>query len=204
MHSIFVAVCQRTPVPVWVQGAKWGVQTISGIFLLLSFLITYRHSVKVRAGDLLLKLEETFNKLGSKLDFLEYKQTCYEPIKGILARFRENPDNLLENERRTLGDIDECIRFLYICSLHAGEKIHYVGERPWTHFLYPSRLPHAYYYYLNKLNDNAGRPELYAYVRDFFPAFSTWLTRNKDVLACPGLIKTSSRDIRDSNKTTVR
>lgn len=53
--------------------AKWAVQILSGIFLLLSFLITYRHNARVRASDLLLELEEHFNTLGSKLAFLEYK-----------------------------------------------------------------------------------------------------------------------------------
>jgi hypothetical protein len=88
--------------------------------LLLSFLITYRHNVRVRASDPLLKLEEHFNTLGSKLAFLEYKQTCYQPIKDILTRFMAGPDNLSEGERKTLSDIDECIRFLYSCSESIG------------------------------------------------------------------------------------
>jgi hypothetical protein len=68
----------------WIVFAKWAVQVISGAFLLLSFLLTYRHNVRVRASDLLLKLEDHFNALGPKLFFLEYKQTCYDPVKDIL------------------------------------------------------------------------------------------------------------------------
>jgi len=168
----------------WVVFAKWAFQIISGAFLLLSFLITYRHNVRVRASDLLLKLEEHFNTLGSKLAFLEYKQTCYEPIKDILTRFTARPDNLSEGERKTLSDIDECIRFLYICTLQSGNKIQ-SNRSSRIAFFNPSRLPHAYHYYLNKLNDQVGRPELVAYVRAFFPTLSAWLRRNEDVLAHP-------------------
>jgi hypothetical protein len=53
----------------------------------------------------------------------------------------------------------------------------------WATVLNPSRLPHAYYYYLRKLNDKAGRPELVEYVNAFFPRLSRWLSRNENVLA---------------------
>ncbi len=162
--------------------AKWAVQIVSGTFLLLSFLITYRHNVRVRASDLLLKLEEHFNMLGSKLAFLEYKKTCYEPIKDILVRFIECPDNLSESERKTLSDIDDCIRFLYICTLQSGQRIELSGSW-WKTFFNPSRLPHAYHYYLHKLNDKKDRPELVRYVGALFPTLSGWLSRNKDALA---------------------
>ena len=103
---------------------KWGIPSISAVFLLVTFLMTYLHNMNVRAGDLLLKLEEAFVKLGSKLAFLEYKATCYDPdIKRILDVSVPNPDSLKEWERRYLEDVDQCIRFLYICTLHAGTKI---------------------------------------------------------------------------------
>lgn len=184
MYWVQIAVSQCSANSSFAQAAKWVIQTFSGIFLLLSFLLTYRHNVKVRGSDLLLKLEEHFNSLGSKLAFLEYKRTCYEPIKGILVAFGQDPDLLSESERRTLQDIDECIRFLYICSLHAGEKIHLLDGRRLRDVLHPSRLPHAYYYFLNKLNDKKHRPELYDYVRRFYPTLSGWLHRNEEALAC--------------------
>ena len=167
----------------WAEAVKWIIQTVSGVFLLGTFLLTYRHNVRVRASDLLLKLEEHFNALGSKLCFLEYKKTCYDPIKGIFTRFCDNPDDLSEAERHTLADIDECIRFLYICSLHAGNRIARRGKSRWYDFVHSSRIPHAYYYYLNIMNDKDHRPELYAYVRRYFPILSRWLETNKDGLA---------------------
>jgi hypothetical protein len=187
MQSALIALGRFMAELPWPQIAKWVVQTGAGFFLLSSFLITYRHNAKVRASDLLLKLDEHFNILGAKLAFLEYKQTCYEPVKGILASFSQDPDRLSENERATLRDIDECIRFLYICSLHVGKKIHYPRRRGWTDFLYSTRIPHAYYYYFNKLNDRKDRPELYRYLQLFFPAFSAWLRTNAEILALAGL-----------------
>jgi hypothetical protein len=183
MHWVQLVVNQYTTDSSLAQAAKWLIQTFSGIFILLSFLLTYRHNVKVRASDLLLKLEEHFNNLGAKLDFLEYKRNCYEPIKGIIVAFSRDPDLLSETERTTLRDIDECIRFLYICSLHAGQNISVPGRKRLRNVLHPSRLPQAYYYYFNKLNDKSVRPELYEYVRRFFPTFSEWLDRNEDALA---------------------
>jgi hypothetical protein len=157
------------------------------LLLLLTFVVTYIHNVNVRAGDLLLKLEETFSKLGSKLTFLEYKATCYDPIKGILRQCISDSNLLQEEERNTLGDLDQCIRFLYICSLLAGDKIHAKGKTPilkrWTRSLRPSRhLPLAYYYYLNRLNDHQDRPELCEYVERFFPLMRGWLERNGEAL----------------------
>jgi hypothetical protein len=162
MQGYFIQVAQ-SPETAWVVFVKWAAQILSGLFLLLSFLVTFRHNVRVRASDLLLKLEEHFNTLGSKLAFLEYRQTCYQPIKDIFVRFVDCPDSLSESERKTLSDIDDCIRFLYICTLQSGDKINLTGSW-WNTFFNQSRLPHAYHYYLNKLNDEEGRPELVRYV----------------------------------------
>jgi hypothetical protein len=168
----------------WIGVLTWAVPIGSGFFLLATFLLTYMHNVNVRAGDLLLKLEDAFNKLGPKLAFLEYKVCCYEPVKGILQQCVDDSDQLQETERKTLEDMDQCIRFLYICTLHAGDKIFRLGEMSgWRRFFYPSRfVPQAYYYYLNRLNDETGRPELYCYIRTFFPIMRQWLDRNKEAL----------------------
>jgi hypothetical protein len=58
LQSYFIEIAQAPAESSWVVFAKWAIQILSGAFLLLSFLITYRHNVKVRASDLLLKLEE--------------------------------------------------------------------------------------------------------------------------------------------------
>ncbi len=179
MQSVVITINPADAGPQWVAAAKWAIQVLSGLFLLSTFLLTYLQNAKVRAADLLLKLEERFNGLGSKLAFLEYKRECYDPIKGILTSFSKDPDSLSERERDTLRDIDECIRFFYICSLHAGGKLRSIRRNQWT----TSRLPHAYYYYLDKLNDQENRPELYEYLRRFYPNLSNWLDRNKLVLA---------------------
>jgi hypothetical protein len=182
MQSVVVTITQGSAEAQWVAIAKWSVQVVSGFFLLATFLLTYRQNAKVRAADLLLKLEERFNSLGSKLAFLEYKRNCYDPIKGILTSFSQDPDNLSESERQTLRDIDECIRFFYICSLHAGETVHSLRRSRWSALLTTSRLPHAYYYYLKKFHDPENRPELGEYVRRFYPNLWKWLDRNKSAL----------------------
>jgi uncharacterized membrane protein YkgB len=124
-------------------------------------------------------------KLGSKLAFLEYKATCYDPdIKRILDVSVETPDSLNEWERRYLEDVDQCIRFLYICTLHAGTKIPPKGSWSWKQFFFPWRLvPKAYYFYLDKLVDEKKqRPELHKYVAKYFPLLNDWLLRNQVAL----------------------
>ena len=169
---------------------KWAIPSLSAVIVLVTFLMTYSHNMNVRAGDLLLKLEEVFVKLGSKLAFLEYKRTCYDPdIKRILKVSVDDPDSLNEWERRYLEDVDQCIRFLYTCTLHAGRTIPLKenAERKQSFFrwqLFPWRLvPQAYYFYLNKLVDEKReRPELVRYVETYFPLLNDWLKANQVAL----------------------
>jgi hypothetical protein len=67
MQLVVITTSWAAPNGQWVDAAKWAVQVISSFFLLFTFLLTYRQNAKVRAADLLLKLEERFNGLGSKL-----------------------------------------------------------------------------------------------------------------------------------------
>lgn len=166
-------------------GLTW-TTLISGIFLLGTFVLTYRLSVHVRAGDLLLKLEDAFSKLGAKLAFLEYKKTCYEPVREILRKCYQSPDELNEAERQTMRDMDEVIRFLYLCTLHAGDTIHRPATTVLGRLVRPSRLPQAYYFYLGRLTDATDRAELCDYIKAWYPRLHYWLTRNRDALAAHG------------------
>jgi hypothetical protein len=166
-------------------GLTW-TTLVSGIFLLSSFLLTYRLSVHVRAGDLLLKLEDAFSKLGAKLAFLEYRKTCYEPVRDILRKCYETPDELNEAERQTMRDMDEVIRFLYLCTLHAGDTIHPPPKTTIGRLVRPSRLPQAYYFYLGRLTDATDRAELCNYIRKWYPRLHYWLQRNGSALAAHG------------------
>jgi hypothetical protein len=148
----------------WNGFAKWTFPILSGMFVLITFLLTYWYNLNVRAGDLLLKLEEAFTKLGSNLAFLEYKTTCYDPVKDIFQKCNDNVDSLTERERKTLEDMDACIRFLFICTIHAGNRV-CPAQAGWL-----------------KRKDQELRPELYDYVRKFFPTMEPWLKRNKEAL----------------------
>jgi hypothetical protein len=150
---------------------------------------TYRQNSRVQASNLLLKLEEHFNQLGSKLLFLEYAKTCYAPIAPLLTQCMADPDSLSETERQTLMDVDECIRFLFICALNAPQRLHYIDQWPWTWLGSYSQLPYAYVFYLNVLNDEKTRPELFKYVSNYFPQLRYWLGRNNNVLNAPAMRK---------------
>lgn len=166
-------------------GLTW-TTLISGLFLLGTFLLTYRLSVHVRAGDLLLKLEDAFSRLGAKLAFLEYRKTCYEPVREILRKAYTAPDELNEAERQTMRDMDEVIRFLYLCTLHAGDTIHPPAKTAFGRLVRPSRLPQAYYFYLRRLTDKTERAELCEYIQQWYPRLHTWLGRNSSALAAHG------------------
>jgi hypothetical protein len=166
-------------------GLTW-TTLISGIFLLASFVLTYRLSVHVRAGDLLLKLEDAFSKLGSKLAFLEYRKTCYEPVREILRKASKAPDELTEGERQTMQHMDEVIRFLYLCTLHAGDTVYPPPKSAFGRLVRPSRLPQAYYFYLRRLTDTKDRKELCEYIEACYPRLHSWLLRNQRALAAHG------------------
>jgi hypothetical protein len=135
MDQLTIYVYESSAAP-WAAVVQSLVAVLSGVLLVTIGLLTYAHNVRVRAGDLLLKLEEAFGRLGSNLAFLEYKATCYDGyVQTILKRATDVPDSLDERQRRTLEDVDQCIRFLYICTLHAGETIPRKGKRSLTRFL---------------------------------------------------------------------
>jgi hypothetical protein len=161
----------------------WSKLAIPIVVLLVTYIFTYRYNVEVRAGDLVLKLEEAFIKLGRKLAFLEYR-SCYDGyVQNIFKRCVKNPDELEEHERSTLEDLDQCIRFLYVCALLAGDKIDSAGKMGFKGWFFPSRLiPQAYYFYLNQLNDQKNRSDLGLYVGTFFPVLREWLDRNSAAL----------------------
>lgn len=170
----------------WNIAARWVFPVISGLFISITFLSTYWYNVSVRKGDLLLKLEDAFIKLGSNLAFLEYKKTCYDPdVKRILQRCTDSPGSLDLDERKMLEDVDQCIRFLYMCTLVAGKKISPYGKEGWRQFFFPSSVvPQAYYFYLDRLNDRKEyRPELRSYIEKYFRLLDDWLSLNKDALA---------------------
>lgn len=166
-------------------GIAW-TTLLSGIFLFGTFVLSYRLSVYVRAGDLLLKLEDAFSRLGAKLAFLEYEKTCYWPVRDILRKGTSAPDELNEAERETMRDMDEVIRFLYLCTLHAGDRIHAPARTALGRLVWPSRLPQAYYFYLGRLRDAKRRKELTEYIKAWYPRLHVWLDKNSDVLAAYG------------------
>ncbi|MEO8736970.1 MAG: hypothetical protein ABI380_10565 [Edaphobacter sp.] len=170
----------------WDIAAKWVVPILSGLFISITFLMTYWYNVSVRAGDLVLKLEEAFIKLGSNLAFLEYKETCYDgDVQSILQRCTDSAGLLDPRQRKTLEDVDQCIRFLFICTLLAGKKIPFHGKRRLRQFFFPSRLvSRAYYFYLDRLSDRKNyRPELRRYIKKYFRLLDEWLLDNKEALA---------------------
>ncbi|MDE1176665.1 MAG: hypothetical protein PW789_08655 [Edaphobacter sp.] len=179
---IEIALTQPGPESLWVTFFKSILPGIVAALGIIAAFTTYRQNSRVQASNLLLKLEEHFNQLGSKLFFLEYPETCYAPIAPILSQCMTNPDSLHDDQRKLIMDVDECIRFLYICALNAPDTLHFLKHWPWKWLGSTSRLPHAYMYYLRQLNDRTDKPVLYSYVRKYFPTMSDWLDRNRAAL----------------------
>jgi hypothetical protein len=87
MQSIVINLIPPSATSIWDTIVKWGVLIVSGLFVGSTFFMTYRYNLIVRAGDLVLKLEESFIPLGDKLSFLEYKKTCYDDdVQRILQQ----------------------------------------------------------------------------------------------------------------------
>ena len=101
-------------------------QALSGLAAILTFLAIvvggaiglrrYRHGQKIRAADLLLKLEEEFR---SVLPMCVRWETIssYESMVGPLIENYMAGERLDEDEIASLMELDRCLRFFYLCTV---------------------------------------------------------------------------------------
>lgn len=127
----------------------------------------YRHDLKIKSSDLLIKMEDEFREIAHTCLLIEITHSYNSAIKPILTKvLNEQELNGYEFER--LQEIDRCLRFFYLCTvLHADLRIE------------QAVIARSYYFHANLLLDDKTRPDLATYVRRDYKRLTEWLTKNK-------------------------
>ncbi len=123
----------------------------------------YRHSLRIKAGELLLAMEVEFRHVFPTCLEIEVSASYDERFRPLLkAVAREERPSAEDLER--LKALDRCLRFFYLCTvLHTDLKIE------------QAILARSYYWYARLLIDSERRPELATYVHQNYRRLSAWL-----------------------------
>lgn len=128
----------------------------------------YRHSLKIKAGELLLQMEQEFRIVSPTCLLWETVASYEARIKPVLDKNAADA-SLSNDEFELLQNLDRCLRFFYLCTvLHTDLKI----ER--------AVIARSYYWYASLLLDAQRRPELAEYVRMHYRRLYEWLQRHRD------------------------
>ncbi len=149
-------------------GSAASLLTVSGVIIGgIVGLRRYRHGLKIKAGELLLQMEQEFRIVSPTCLIWETTSSYRSRIKPVLDK--NSIDAAMSDEEfKLLQDIDRCLRFFYLCTvLHTDLKI----ER--------AIVARSYYWYASLLLDSGARPELAEYVRQHYRRLYEWLQRHK-------------------------
>lgn len=127
----------------------------------------YRHGLKIKAGELLLQMEQEFRSVAPTCLRWETLSSYRTQIKPVLDKNNAG-QAMTDQEFALLADLDRCLRFFYLCTvLHTDLKI----ER--------AVVARSYYWYASLLLDTTKRPELAEYVRAHYRRLHEWLLRHQ-------------------------
>ncbi len=134
-------------------------------------LTRYRREVRLRAAELLLKMEEEYrNIVRTCLDFefLDRYEAAILPLLQKVERgtMRDSADV------ESLARLDRCLRFFFLCTvLNSDLKVE------------ETAIARAYYYYVCVLAEQGKRTELQAYISQFYPRLNHWMERHQRCMA---------------------
>jgi len=130
----------------------------------------YRREVRLRAADLLLKMEEEYrNIVRTCLDF-EFLDR-YEQIIVPLLNKVESGTMKCPADIEMLARLDRCLRFFFLCTvLNADLKVE------------ETAIARAYYYYVCILAEREKRRELQTYIAKCYVRLNAWMQRHQRCL----------------------
>jgi hypothetical protein len=133
-------------------------------------LTRYRRDVRLRAAELLLKMEEEYRQiLPTCIDF-EHTARYKRVLVPVLQERNEGSLDS-DNSVCVLLRLDRCLRFFFLCTvLNADLKVE------------ETVIARAYYYYLAYLAHASERVELQNYVKNEYPRLNTWIERHRVAL----------------------
>jgi hypothetical protein len=137
-------------------------------------LYQYVLGTRLKAAETLLKVEEEFRNVFQTYEAIEDSASYQKLIKPVLDAERKN--TLDDKGLEKLGQIDRCLRFLYLCSvLNDTLRVDRIfGVKVGV-------LRSAYYYYIAILlsDERKQRPELLDYTDLYYPRLTEWVHKNE-------------------------
>jgi hypothetical protein len=168
------------PLETWVKWAQF-VGTASAAMTVLALIVVgwfgltrYAKDKRLKAADLLLKMEEEHRKIQKACWQFDDLSTYDNELKPALEL--EAARQMTDDDAKTIRGLDRCLRFFYICTVLADMKVEEAVLAP------------AYYYYLTILADPVKpekrdqRKELRAYLKKYYPRLDTWIRSHKRTL----------------------
>lgn len=175
-----------TPMPVTIVSAKhfwpetfveWSglVSAIAVIVGAIWALRSYREAQRIKAAEVLLKMEEEFRTILPIYELIENPGVYEAKTRKMLAEVMKGSD-LSADKIKELADLDRCLRFLFLCSVLNRDLA-----------VEQNVLFRAYYHYVNVLaklieKETKDASGLAAYLKEFYPTLSKWTNENKDLL----------------------
>jgi hypothetical protein len=156
----------------------WG-DAVAGLSALLTFLAIliggivglkrYRRQIKLRAAEMMLKMESEFRHVAPvclQIELPNFYESKWDPL---LKKLNTN-GHLTDDEATKVLELDRCLRFFFICTVLQSLEIE------------QKAVIRAYYFYLNLLRHSTERHELSVYLKSSYPRLSRWLTINTPAL----------------------
>jgi hypothetical protein len=147
----------------------------------------YVRSTRLRAAEILLKVEEEFRIVLPTFGAIEHRPTYESVIKPVLKVENEKRKGTVGAELKIdaeavkkLAELDRCFRFLYLCSV-LNDALHV--DRALR--LKAGALHRAYYHYFSMLlpDERRDRPDLLAYTDYYYPLLTKWIREHQGGLS---------------------
>lgn len=155
----------------WIRAIGGGASLLTVIGVIVGGFVglrRYRHGLKIKAGELLLQMEQEFRAVALTCLRWETLSSYRTQVKPVLDKNAAD-QAMSDQELQLLADVDRCLRFFYLCTvLHTDLRI----ER--------AVVARSYYWYASLLLDADQRPELAEYVRVHYRRLHEWLLRHRD------------------------
>jgi hypothetical protein len=149
------------------------VGTLSAVLTVLALIVggwfalkRYRREVRLRAADLLLKMEDEYRiivRTCLDFEFIDLYQRVLVPVlKNVKHGTMSAPDV------EVLAKLDRCLRFFFLCTiLHTDLRVE------------ETAIARAYYYYVCVLAEPDKRIELQEYIAKYYVRLDAWMARHQ-------------------------
>ncbi|MGE3800597.1 MAG: hypothetical protein AB7H80_06220 [Candidatus Kapaibacterium sp.] len=141
---------------------------IPSVLVALLAISTFRRNNKIKAAEILLKIEDEYKMHVQTFFEIEYSSSYLEKYRPALQK----PSRLSSKEIEAITKLEKALQFLYVC-----ESVRRLG-------IDNGSIDRLCQYHLNILSaEEEDRSELKAYVEKYWPSIRSWhLSRNHSLL----------------------